>query len=52
MEASFTPPEEHPQNYFVPNFGEDHDIKTAKLNIDNAEKRLNHVIDTNPPPNP
>ena len=31
-----------PQNYFVPNFGGDHDINVSKINLHNAEARLNH----------
>jgi hypothetical protein len=34
----------HPVDYFVPNFGQDHEIKTSLKNTENAEKRLNHKI--------
>jgi len=32
----------HPMNYFVPNFGVDHDIKTSHESLDWAEQELNH----------
>ena len=40
----------HPINYFVPHFGEDWDIRTTKKNIDDAEKKYGHILDTSPPP--
>jgi len=43
MQASFKTPKGHPQDYFVPNFGIDHDIKDAQNNIAAQEKRLNHA---------
>jgi len=33
----------HPKDYFVPNFGQDHDIVASLANTANAEKSLNHV---------
>ena len=33
------PPGAPPRNYFVPHFGEDEDIKTAKMNIAAEEKK-------------
>jgi len=33
MVASFKKPKGHPVDYFVPNFGEDYDIKLTKDNI-------------------
>ena len=32
----------HPIDYFVPNFGQDRDIKATNKHLDDAEKRLNH----------
>ena len=35
-----TEPASHPINYFVPNFGVDHDIKGSEVNTAEAEKAL------------
>jgi hypothetical protein len=37
MNASFDKPKAPPRDYFVPNFGVDHDIKMTDLNIGEAE---------------
>lgn len=34
-------------NYFVPNFGVDHDIVDSFSNLRNTERRLNHTLTTN-----
>ena len=38
-----TAPKTHPMNYFVPNFGEDHDIVASKSNEALASAKLKHV---------
>ena len=38
MKASFKKPKENPKDYFVPNFGIDHDILDAQANIKSLEK--------------
>ena len=46
-----TPPKgDHPVDYFVPHFGEDHDIKSTKKHIRDAEARFGHILDTSDPP--
>jgi len=42
MAASFKAPKPHPQNYFVPNFGLDHDILAAQKSTKDAEKKFDH----------
>ena len=32
----------HDKDYFIPNFGVDHDIITTKSNLKNAEGKLSH----------
>ena len=32
----------HDKDYFVPNFGVDHDIITTESNLKNAETKLSH----------
>ena len=42
MVATFKKPKGHPVDYFVPNFGMDHDIKTSLKNtaeVENAMKK-------------
>jgi hypothetical protein len=34
--------DKHPKDYFVPNFGMDHDIVASESNLKNAEKSLKH----------
>jgi hypothetical protein len=34
--------DKHDKDYFVPNFGTDHDVITTQSNLKNAEKSLNH----------
>merc|ERR1711998_496322 len=46
------PPDDPPRSYFVPHFGEDTDIKSAKKNIADAEAKFGHVLDTSGPPDP
>jgi hypothetical protein len=45
---------DHPMNYFVPNFGLDHDILGADANLKLTEERLGHKlhIETDPPKGP
>jgi hypothetical protein len=38
-----TPPKHHPINYFVPNFGEDHDITSSKAHEALAAEKLGHA---------
>ena len=38
--AGAKPPAPPPRDYFVPNFGEDNDIKVSKNNLAAAESRL------------
>ena len=38
-----TPPKTHPMNYFVPNFGEDHDISSTKSHESQAASKLGHT---------
>lgn len=38
-----TPPKTFKMNYFVPHFGEDHDITTSKANEAAAGARLSHT---------
>ena len=33
----------HDKDYFVPNFGVDHDVITTQSNLKNAEKKLDHT---------
>jgi len=40
----------HPVNYFVPHFGEDHDVKLTKKNVADAEGKYAHTLDTSAPP--
>lgn len=35
-----TPPKSHPINYFVPNFGTDHDISASLSNVGSAESTI------------
>merc|ERR1719375_1966720 len=42
----------YPKDYFVPHFGEDHDISSTKKNVADAEKKYSHVLDTSGPPDP
>lgn len=42
--AATAPADSHPINYFVPNFGVDHDISTSILNTKSTEKILNHTL--------
>lgn len=37
-----TPPKTHKMNYFVPNFGADHDINVSKANEASAAEKLGH----------
>jgi len=50
----FDPPKPPPQDYFVPNFGQDHDVQTTLSNAKHAEKRLGHKFvgakPADPPP--
>ena len=46
------PPKDPPRNYFVPNFGEDNDIKSTKKNIAAAEAKYKHELDTSTPDPP
>jgi hypothetical protein len=41
--STIKPAKSHPMNYFVPNFGADHDINHNHASLDWAEKSLNHV---------
>ena len=34
----------YPHNYFVPNFGEDRDMKLTAMNLAKAEKEVNHTL--------
>jgi len=34
--------DKHDKDYFVPNFGVDHDVITTQSNLKNAETTLNH----------
>jgi len=34
--------DKHDKDYFVPNFGVDHDVITTASNLKNAEAKLNH----------
>jgi len=36
--------ETYKMNYFVPNFGKDHDIKQSEENAESAEKQLGHTF--------
>lgn len=38
-----TAPQTHPMNYFVPNFGEDHDITNSKAHEAEASAKLDHA---------
>jgi len=38
-----TPPKSHPVNYFVPQFGEDHDITSTKKHESQAAASLGHT---------
>lgn len=40
--APTAPKSAHPVNYFVPNFGLDHDIKNTAVDLDVAEKSVGH----------
>jgi hypothetical protein len=42
LSASFKAPKGHPVDYFVPNFGLDHEILTSQSNLDESEKVHNH----------
>lgn len=42
MQATFKPPKGHPVDYFVPNFGQDHDIKLTQDNLKQSEEDLKH----------
>ena len=42
--ANAPPPAPPPRDYFVPNFGEDHDIKSTKQHMAAAETSLGHVM--------
>ena len=35
--------DKHDKDYFVPNFGVDHDVITTQSNLKNAEKSLKHT---------
>ena len=35
---------DYPTNYFVPNFGEDHEIKLSKMNLQRAEEEVGHTM--------
>jgi len=48
--STAAPPDDPPRDYFVPHFGEDHEITATKKNIKDAETRLGHILDTSPPP--
>jgi hypothetical protein len=38
-----TPPKSHPINYFVPHFGEDHDVVATKKHESQAGETLGHT---------
>ena len=38
-------PKEIPMNYFIPNFGPDHDIKASQLHLSKTEKKMKHKLD-------
>merc|ERR1712086_215154 len=40
----------HPTNYFVPHFGEDHDIKNTKASYTKEEQRQGHFWSVSDPP--
>lgn len=42
----------NPRNYFVPHFGEDHDIVDTKKHARMAEEQLNHIWDPQDDPAP
>lgn len=44
MKASFKKPASHPMNYFVPNFGQDSDIKETFKSLKAAEKENKHKL--------
>ena len=43
MTASFRVPASVPQDYFVPNFGIDNDVRVTGININQSEKNLKHT---------
>ena len=48
MGASFAAPKAPPRDYFVPNFGVDHDIKMTELNIGEAEQQHGQSLAVEP----
>ena len=49
------PPPDHPKDYYVPDFGVDHDVKTTLNNAGAAEKQYGHFWDATkkaPEPHP
>ncbi len=44
LKASFKKPASHPINYFVPNFGQDSDIKETLASLKVAEKEHKHKL--------
>ena len=42
MKASFKKPKSHPVDYFVPNFGQDENVKLSLANIKQSENDLKH----------
>ena len=54
-ECGKSKPKSHPTDYFVPNFGVDHNILDSQSNLRNAEKRFGHELyfgwkPSDPPP--
>ena len=45
LNATFDPPKPPPRDYFVPNFGVDHDIKLTTLDIGEAEAQHGHTLE-------
>ena len=52
MHASFDKPATPPRDYFVPNFGVDHDIKMTDLNIGEAEEQHGQKLTVEPKAKP
>lgn len=50
MAASFAQPGEPPRDYFVPHFGQDHDIKESLSSTAKAEQKLGEWKNANAPP--
>ena len=44
LNATFDPPKPPPRDYFVPNFGQDSDVKLTALDISEAEAQHDHKL--------